>query len=124
MNSTAPLFAATGRSGLLKRCVAVAIVGLIAVAVSPVLMSHDLPGWVVGVFCAGAVVLVVSVVYALKRTACPQCQMPWLQYALREKGAGEWLSWLTTFTECPQCRYTVEEAVSSSQTHIKCPGSR
>ena len=66
---------------------------------------------------AGAVVLVVSVVYALKRTACPQCKLPWLQYALGEKSAGEWLSWLTTFTECPQCRYNVEDAANSSQGH-------
>jgi hypothetical protein len=114
MNTTASLLAATGRSGLLARCVAVAIVGLIAVAVSPVLMSHELLGWGVGVLGAGAVVVVVSVVYALKRAACPQCKMLWLPYALGEKSTGEWLSWLTTFTECPECRYKVEDAVNSS----------
>jgi len=42
---------------------------------------------------------------------------PVLAYALGEKGAGEWLSWLTTFTECPNCRYNVEDAVNSSQAH-------
>jgi len=62
-------------------------------------------------------VLVGSVVSALRRTVCPQCQMPWLQYALGEKGAGAWLSWLTTFTQCPQCRYTVEDVVNSSLGH-------
>ena len=80
-------------------------------------MSHELPGWGVGVLGAGAVVVVVSVVYALRHIACPQCKMPWSQYALGEKGAGEWLSWLTTFTECPQCRYNVEDAANSSRTH-------
>jgi len=111
------LLAATGRSGRLASCVAAAVVGLVSVAVCPVLMSHDLSGWGVGLFVSGALVLVVSVVYGLKRIACPQCKMPWLQYALSEKGVGEWLSWLTTFTECPQCRYSVEDAANSSQGH-------
>jgi len=113
-NSTASLLVASGNAGLLARCVAVAIVGLIAVAVSPVLMSHGSVGWGVGVLGAGAVILIGPAVYALRRTICPQCRAPWLQYALGEKGAGEWLSWLTTFTECPQCRYTVDDAANSS----------
>ena len=52
-NSTATLLAATGRSGMLARCAAVAIVGLVAIAISSVLMSHELLGWGVGVLVLG-----------------------------------------------------------------------
>ena len=53
MNATVPLLTATGRARLLARCVAVASVGLVAVAVSPVLMSHELLGWGVGFWGRG-----------------------------------------------------------------------
>lgn len=73
-NSTATLLVATGKAGSLSRCVVLAIVGLGAVAVSPVLVSHGLPGWGLCLFGAGAVVLIGLGVYTLRRTACPQCE--------------------------------------------------
>jgi hypothetical protein len=81
-----------------------------ATAVAPVLMytDHDLLATVL--FLIGAILLLGPVLYALKRTVCPNCQTPWLQYALREKSINGWLAWLTAFTEWPECGLSARDA--------------
>jgi len=110
------LLTATGSAGALKRCTALSVVGLITVAVAPILMYHGDPVGAVGLFLLGGIVLLGSVFYALRRTVCPRCQLPWLMYALGEKSIHGWFSWLTTITECPQCNFSVRDA-AESQPH-------
>jgi len=39
----------------------------------------------------------------LRLVRCPRCKSPWLQFALAENSVGGWLTWLTTFSVCPDC---------------------
>jgi hypothetical protein len=48
----------------------------------------------------------------LRRTVCPSCKRPWLQYALGEKSINGWLAWLISFTECPECGLSARDAAA------------
>jgi hypothetical protein len=111
------LLIATGQAVLLVRCAAMAVVGLIVVAIAPVVLGYGDGLWAAGLFSVGGIVLMGSVLYASRRTICPRCRAPWLQYAFGEKSVDGWLIWLTTFTECPQCTFSVRDAAASSQPH-------
>jgi hypothetical protein len=111
------LLTATGTAVSLRRCAALVTGGLIAVAVAPVLMYHGDATWGVSLFVGGGIVLLGSVFYALRRTACPRSDLPWLQYALGEKSVNGWLTWLTSFTECPECKFSVKDDASSWLSH-------
>lgn len=113
----AALLTATGRSVPLKRCAALAGVSFGAVVISPVLLQQGHHLWACALFLAGSILLVGSVFYALRRTTCPRCKTPWLQYALGEKSVNGWLAWLTTFTECPECRLSASDAPAELALH-------
>jgi hypothetical protein len=93
----------------LRRCAALSAVGLGATVVAPVLMHSGYGVSATAIFLAGAILLLGSVFYALRRTACPRCKTPWLQYALGEKSINGWLAWLISFTECPECGLSARE---------------
>jgi hypothetical protein len=90
-----------------------------AIVVAPTLIGHGGGLWAVGLFLGGGVVLLGSVFYALRRAVCPRCKAQWLGYAIGEKSVNGWLLWLTTFTECPQCKFSVQEAAESLQAEHK-----
>jgi hypothetical protein len=86
-----------------QRCAVLSGTALAAVVAAPVLINYRHAVAAVALFVVGALVLLGSVFYALRRLACPRCKTPWLQYALGEKSMNGWLAWLTEFTECPAC---------------------
>jgi len=109
------LLTATGTTVLLARCAAVVLVAVTAVVVAPVLMYRGDAVWPVGLFLGGTLVLLASVIYALRRTCCPRCKTRWLQYALGEKSVKGWLTWLITFRECPECGLCAQDVARSLQ---------
>jgi hypothetical protein len=106
------LLTATGQRGPLRRCAALAALGLSETVVAPVAMYSDHSVSGIGLFLTGAILLLGSAFYALRRTTCPRCKTPWLQYALGEKSINGWLAWLTTFTECPECGLSAKDTAS------------
>ena len=75
-----PLLIATGQSGPLKSCGVATATGLAAAVSAPLLLAYGYGIVAVGLFAVGALTLLGSV----------------------------WLTWLITFTECPECGFSVE----------------
>jgi len=103
-----PLLAATGQSVVLKTCGV--LIAIAAVMVALLNRGYRTAG--IEVFSAGALMMLGSVSYALRRIACPICRTPWLQHALGETSINGWLIWLLTFTECRKyglCAGTLED---------------
>lgn len=115
MNSPA-LLTVTGQAAPLRRCAALSGIGFGAAVVAPVLMHSGHSVSAIGLFLAGALLLLGSVFYALRRTVCPRCKRPWLQYALGEKSINGWLAWLISFTECPECGLSARDTAAGLPT--------
>jgi|SRR6185437_2013727 len=104
--SPGPLLAATGQYGPLKLCGILSALGFAAVTVASFLLYHGHNGRGLILFAIGGALVLGALFYALRRTRCPVCRTPWLQYALGAKSLNSWLIWLVTFTECPECGCT------------------
>jgi len=100
------LLVATGQCRPLKLCGILSALGFAAVTAAPFLLYHGHNGSGFVLFAIGGALLLGGVFYTLRRTRCPACRAPWLQYALGEKSVANWLTWLVTFTECPHCGFT------------------
>lgn len=37
---------------------------------------------------------------------CPNCGLRLVMYAMSRQGMGQWLNWLLTVKQCPQCRFS------------------
>jgi len=120
--SSPSLLTTTGQAVRLRRCPALSAVGLGTTVVAPVLMHSGCGVPATALFLGGAILLLGSVFYALRRTACPRCKTPWLQYALGEKNINGWLGWLTSFTECPECGLSARDcaALPVQRTNARC----
>ena len=98
-----PLLQTTGQSSKLKTLATASAIGLAAVTIAPELLARGHETAAVTIFPIGAAILLVSVMSALRLVRCPRCKSPWLQFALAENSVGGWLTWLTTFSVCPDC---------------------
>lgn len=42
-------------------------------------------------------------VFACVSIRCPECKLKWVWHAVSHKDANQWVPWLLSFVECPQC---------------------
>jgi hypothetical protein len=42
-------------------------------------------------------------VFACGSIRCPECKLKWVWHAVSKKDSNQWVSWLLSFEECPQC---------------------
>ena len=42
-------------------------------------------------------------VFACVSIRCPECKLKWVWHAVSKKDANQWVPWLLSFEECPQC---------------------
>ena len=44
-------------------------------------------------------------IFACGSIKCPKCGVKWFWLAVRGKGSGSWLFWLSSLTVCPKCGF-------------------
>lgn len=47
-------------------------------------------------------------IFACLSIRCPECKLKWVWYAVSKKDANQWVPWLLSFEECPQCASVIE----------------
>ena len=46
---------------------------------------------------------IVIATFACISIRCPECKLKWVWHAVSKKDANQWVPWLLSFEECPQC---------------------
>lgn len=58
-------------------------------------------------------------IFACISIRCPECKLKWVWHAVSKKDANQWVPWLLSFEECPQCASVTEgKDVSTRQMHM------
>ena len=110
---TIGLLKVTGQLRLLKVAAACAASGFILVSIAPVAAARDADSFAMAQFLVGALLLLLPTWIALRRIKCPNCGMHWLQHAFGGRPMGDWVGWLITFDECPECKATAASLTSA-----------
>jgi len=77
--------------------------GLVCAVASPVLLAYQYPIPALVLFCVGTASMLGSSWLSVRTIACPVCGLRWLEHAVGWRPLGNWVHWLVTFEECPQC---------------------
>jgi len=54
-------------------------------------------------------------VFACTSIRCPDCHLKWVWFAISKKDANQWVPWLLSFEECPQCELLFEKKTVSKK---------
>lgn len=112
------LLAQTGQTRPLYVSATVFVGGFACATATPVLLAYQYPIPALVLFVAGAVSMLGSAWFAVRTIACPVCGLRWLEHAVGWRPMGNWVHWLVTFEECPQCLETAAGHQSVRGGHL------